>query len=153
MCSFLPIFHGRSTSLLSSVPNYQNISRGSNPRLEVTRLEVVKVKQTKVKRGVGNWWCFGKYKFHSFFIIVIVFGSFSITSTTKSSYFTYMLVMTSRWFLLIFGVSRSKFKVKVTLDVKMVSAYYLEYYIPQSFHISYVDWSSIVDDHYWFWGQ
>jgi hypothetical protein len=35
----------------------------------------------------------------------------------------------------------------------MVSANYLEKYLSQSLHISHSDWSSLVNDPYWFWGH
>ena len=40
-----------------------------------------------------------------------------------------------------FGVTRSKVKVTATLNVKMVSADYLENFISQSLYISHVGWS------------
>ena len=62
---------------------------------------------------------------------------------TESSYVTCRLVMSS-----IFGVTMSKVKDTVTLNVEMVSADYLEYYISQSHHMSHVGWSCQVDDPY-----
>jgi hypothetical protein len=40
-----------------------------------------------------------------------------------------------------FAVTSSKVKVKGALNVKMVSAYYIEKYSSQSRHISHSDWS------------
>ena len=40
-----------------------------------------------------------------------------------------------------FGATRSKVKVTMALNVKMVSADYLEYQISKNLHISHVDWS------------
>jgi hypothetical protein len=37
-------------------------------------------------------------------------------------------------------VTRSKVKVTGALNVRMVSAYYLENYLSQSIHISHTDW-------------
>jgi hypothetical protein len=52
-----------------------------------------------------------------------------------------------------FGVTRSKVKVTGFLNVKMISADYLENYALQSLHISHSDWSLRVDDTYKFWGD
>jgi hypothetical protein len=45
-----------------------------------------------------------------------------------------------------FGVTRSK--VTGALNVKMVSADYLDKYVSHNLHISHSDWSSLVDDPY-----
>ena len=47
-----------------------------------------------------------------------------------------------------FMVSRSKAKVTVTLNVKMVSADYIENHQSKRFHILLVDWPCLVDDSY-----
>jgi hypothetical protein len=52
-----------------------------------------------------------------------------------------------------FEVTRSKVKVTRALNVKMVSADYLERYLSQSLHISHSYWSLLVDDPYLFLGS
>ena len=44
-----------------------------------------------------------------------------------------------------FGVTRSKVKVTVTLNVKMFAADFLENLLSQSLHISHIDWSLLLD--------
>jgi hypothetical protein len=51
-----------------------------------------------------------------------------------------------------FGVTMSKVKVTGALNVKMVSADYLEKYSLQRLHISHIYWSLLVDNPYSFWG-
>jgi hypothetical protein len=55
---------------------------------------------------------------------------------TKSSYFTYWLVITSRW-PLFFWVTRSKVKVTGALNGNMISAYYLGLFITKSSFFTY----------------
>jgi hypothetical protein len=45
-----------------------------------------------------------------------------------------------------FMVSRSEVKVTGALNVRMVSAHYLKNYLPQTLHISHIDWPD--DDPY-----
>ena len=52
-----------------------------------------------------------------------------------------------------FGFTRSKVKVTLTLNVKMVSADYLENHLSQRFHISPVDWSWLGDDPFFILGS
>jgi hypothetical protein len=47
-----------------------------------------------------------------------------------------------------FGVTMSKVKVTGALNVRMVSANYLEKYSSQSLHVSNLDWSQLLDDPY-----
>jgi hypothetical protein len=47
-----------------------------------------------------------------------------------------------------FGITKSKFKVTGALNVRMVSAHFLEDHKSKSLHISNVDMSYIEDDPY-----
>ena len=47
-----------------------------------------------------------------------------------------------------FGVTRSKVKITVTFNVKMVSADYIENHLSKSLHILLVNWSILEDDSY-----
>jgi hypothetical protein len=40
-----------------------------------------------------------------------------------------------------FRVTKSKAKVSGALNVRMVPAHYLGYYLSQSLHITHIDWS------------